>query len=185
MASPFLYQIDERLSLAELTAARLDGDVVELGEAYIPADAVETLWLRAGSLATVLGDTLAATHLSAAWVHGAPIPKPARHTVQRAVPQRIHRVPSRNLVYRDLAVPPADLERAGSVRLTTRLRTLVDLARAGDDEHSRAARLLADDDTELVAAAIARLERGVLPHKRPAIALLRGIAAAQAAIRTT
>ena len=48
MASPFLYQIDDRLSLAELTAARLDGHLVELGEAYIPADAVETLGLRAG-----------------------------------------------------------------------------------------------------------------------------------------
>ncbi|GAB2837253.1 hypothetical protein ACFQ0P_14080 [Microbacterium insulae] len=185
MASPFLYQIDDRLSLAELTAARLDGHVVELGEAYIPADAVETLGLRAGSLASVLGDTLAATHLSAAWVHGAPIPMPARHTVQRAVPQRGKHIPSRNLIYRDLAVPPADLERAGGVRVTTRLRTLVDLARVADDEHTRAARMLADDDADLVDAAIARLDSGVLPHKRAAIALLRGIAAAQAAIRTT
>ena len=42
MASPFLYFADDRLSLAELSAAWLDGDLVELGEAYIPADAVET-----------------------------------------------------------------------------------------------------------------------------------------------
>ena len=42
MASPFLYFADDRLSRAELSAACLDGDLVELGEAYIPADAVET-----------------------------------------------------------------------------------------------------------------------------------------------
>ena len=50
MSSPFLYFADERLSPAELSAARLDGHLVELGEAYIPADAVETRGLRAGSL---------------------------------------------------------------------------------------------------------------------------------------
>src|SRR5688572_32502849 len=102
MASPFLYFADDRLSLAELTAARLDGDVVELGDAYIPADAVETRGLRAGSLTALLGDTLAATHLSAAWVHGALPDPPARHTVQRAVARRRHRLPGRHLVYRDL-----------------------------------------------------------------------------------
>jgi hypothetical protein len=185
MPSPFLYYVGDRLSLAELTAARLDGDVVELGDAYIPADAVETRALRAGSLAALLGDTLAATHLTAAWVHGALPSPPARHTVQRAVARRLHRMPSRHLVYRDLAVDPADLALIGGVRVTTPLRTLIDLARVDDDDHGRAARLVADDDTGLVAAAIERLEGGALPHKRAAVALLRGIAAAQAAIRTT
>lgn len=185
MASPFLYYIDDRLSLAELTAARLDGDVFELGEAYIPADAVETRALRAGSLAEILGDTLAATHLSAAWVHGALHGPPARHTVQRGVARRVHRTPSRHIVYRDLAVDPADLLLIGGVRVTTRLRTLADLARVDDDDHARAARLLAAGDPDLVAATITRLESGSLPHKRAAVALLRGIAAAQAAVRTT
>ena len=71
MASPFLYFADDRLSRAELTAACLDGDLVELGDAYIPADAVETSALRAGSLLPVLGENLAATHLTAAWIQGA------------------------------------------------------------------------------------------------------------------
>ena len=93
MGSPFLYFTDDRLSGAELTAACLDGDLVALGDAYIPADAVETAALRAGSLTPILGDTLAATHLTAAWIHGGlPLP-PARHTVQRAVPRRLHLVP--------------------------------------------------------------------------------------------
>lgn len=184
MASPFLYFVGDRLSLAELSAARLDGDVVELGDAYIPADAVETRGLRAGSLTGLLGDTLAATHLSAAWVHGALPGPPARHTVQRGVPRRLHYSPVRNLHYRDLAVDPADLQFVGGVLVTTRLRTLIDLARVDDEQHARAARLLADDDAALVAAALARLDGGVLPHKRVAISLLREISAAQDAVRT-
>ena len=138
MGSPFLYFIDDRLSLAELMAARLDGDVVVLGDAYIPADAVETRALRAGSLTGLLGDTLAATHLTAAWVHGVLSEPPSPHTVQRAVPRRLHHVPSRHLVYRDLAVDPADLVSIGGIRVTTPVRTLEDLCRVGDDAHTRA-----------------------------------------------
>ena len=177
MASPFLYFTDDRLSGAELTAACLDGDLVALGDAYIPADAVETAALRAGSLSPILGDTLAATHLTAAWVHGALPVAPSRHTVQRAVPRRLHLVPDRRLVYRDLAVAPADLLRMCGVLVTTPERTLADLARLGDETHSRAAQLLAASAPGLVAAAIARLDSGSLPHKRAALNLLRQIAA--------
>ena len=181
MASPFLYFVDDRLSLAELTAARLDGDVVELGDAYIPADAVETRALRAGSLTGILGENLAATHLTAAWVHGALPDPPAMHTVQRAVTRRLHRMPVRHLVYRDLSVDESDLEIIGGVRVTSKARTLADLCRVADDAHTRAARLLADGSPQLVQEAVHRLEQGVLPHKRAALALLRGLAAAGAA----
>ena len=173
--SPFLYFADERLSRAELTAACLDGDLVALGDAYIPADAVETAALRAGSLAETLGDTLAATHLSAAWVHGGlPLP-PSRHTVQRGVPRRLHVRPDRRVVYRDLQVPGDDLQLVGGVLVTTPERTLADLARVGDDEHTEAARLLAEIDADAACQAIARLEAGALPHKRAALACLRAL----------
>src|SRR6478609_127580 len=129
MASPFLYFAEDRLSQAELSAACLDGDLVELGEAYIPADAVETRGLRAGSLSGILGDVLAATHLSATWIHGALPAPPARHTVQRAVARRLHHIPDRRLVYRDLAVDPADLQLVSGVLVTSPVRTLADLSR--------------------------------------------------------
>lgn len=180
MGSPFLYFADDRLSRAELTAACLDGDLVGLGEAYIPADAVETSALRAGSLLPVLGDTLAATHLTAAWIHGALPQPPSRHTVQRAVARRLHIVPDRQVVYRDRAVPVQDLQLIGGVRVTTVPKTLADLARAGDHEHTRAAHLLAAVDPDAVTAAIDGLEAGALPHKRAALAFLRGLAAAAA-----
>lgn len=188
MASPFLYFADDRLSSAELSAARLDGHLVELGEAYIPADAVETRELRAGSLQELLGDTLAATHLSAAWVHGALNEPPARHTVQRAVVRRLHQVIGRRLLYRDLRVDPMDLVRISGVWVTVPVRTLADLSRIADDEHARAARLLADAVPGLAAHGVQWLHsHGALPNKRSALAFLRGLAAREGedALRTT
>lgn len=178
MPSPFLYFADDRLSSAELSAARLDGDVVELGEAYIPADAVETRELRAGSLQELLGDTLAATHLSAAWIHGGLHEPPARHTVQRAVTRRLHHVVGRRVLYRDLSVARTDLVRIGGVWVTEPVRTLSDLARITDDEHARAAKSLADAVPGLAEQALAWLDcHGALPYKRSALTLLAGLAA--------
>ncbi len=178
MRSPFLYFAGAPLSSAELSAARLDGHLVELGEGYIPADAVETGALRAASLAGLLGETLAATHLSAAWVHGAVAEPPARHTVQRAVPRRIHQVIDRRLIYRDPQISPDDLMHVGGVRVTTPVRTLADLARTDDDVHTRAALQLADAHPALVPGATTWLEHHrSLPRKRAALAFLRGLAA--------
>ncbi|MGC5083468.1 hypothetical protein, partial [Escherichia coli] len=70
MVSPFLYFPGERLSLAELTAACLDGLLAPIGEGFMPADAVETTWMRARSLAPLVGERWAAVRVSAAWVHG-------------------------------------------------------------------------------------------------------------------
>ncbi|MGZ0710842.1 hypothetical protein ACWPKO_21200 (plasmid) [Coraliomargarita sp. W4R53] len=173
MASPFLYYPDERLSLAELSAACLDGDLVELGHAYIPADAVETAALRAGSLASLLGTALAASHLSAAWVHGALYAPPERHTVQRAVPQRRTRLPARFLVYRDVALPPEELERIGGVWVTSPVRTVSDLLRTADDAYRAAAALMIAAEARLLTAAILHLEACTLPYKRDALKYLR------------
>ena len=178
VTSPFLYFPGDRLSSAELSAARLDGDVVELGEAYIPADAVETRALRAGSLRGILGDTLAATHLSAAWVHGGLTEPPARHTVQRAVAWRIHQVIDRRAVYRDPEVGSEDLWRIGGVLVTSPQRTLADLARVPDDDYAEAARLLSDAFPGLALEAAEWFDaRSPVPHKRTAVAFLHGLAA--------
>lgn len=184
MGSPFLYFAGDRLSPAELSAARLDGHVVELGDAYIPADAVETTALRAGSLRGILGDTLAATHLTAAWIHGALHEPPARHTIQRAVSRRVSHLPGGvRFVYRDLAVDPGDLSELGGVRVTTPVRTLADLSRVPEDAYLQAARRLAAEVEGLVDQAVAWLDaRGPLPHKKAARAVLLSCAAG---VRTT
>lgn len=177
-ASPFLYLVDDRLSATELSAARLDGHVVEVGDAFIPADAVETPGLRAGSLSATLGDTLAATHLTAAWVHGGLDEPPARHTVQRAVSRRLHHVFGPRLLYRDGCVDERDLQLRGGVRVTTPERTLADLCRTPDTDHADAARRLSRAHPGLADAAIAwYATSGPVPYKRSALALLRRLAA--------
>ncbi|GAA1845998.1 hypothetical protein ACFQZV_09665 [Microbacterium koreense] len=174
MGSPFLYYTDDRLSSAELSAARLDGHVVEVGDAYIPADAVETAALRAESLRDVLGTTLAASHLTAAWIHGAGHEAPVRHTVQRAVQRRIHAVLDARVRYRDSRVEVDDLVLIGGMWVTSVPRTLADLARVDDDDHRHAlALLIALTPTEVPhALEWLRTHRGV-PGKRVAIAALR------------
>jgi hypothetical protein len=174
----YLYFAHEGLSPAELSAARLDGHLVELGEGYIPADAVETPGLRAASLAVLLGGRLAATHVSAAWVHGALDEPPARHTVQRAVPQRIHHVLDHRLAYRDTSVEPRDLARIGGVLVTRRARTLADLARlraAGDrsPEVWEAARRLALRPGAAREAIICLALQNAVVGKPDALSLLR------------
>ena len=158
MHRAFLFFPGDRLSSTELRAARLDGHVVEVGDAYAPADTVETAALRGASLLPLLGSALAATHLSAAWVLGAMPEPPARHTVQRASERRPHSTFDVRVQYRDLQLPDADLILIGGARVTTPERTLADLARTDDAQHRRAFELLADAEPGLAAAALEWLE---------------------------
>lgn len=174
MASAHLYFPGDRLSAAELASACLDGHLVPLGEAYIPADAVETPALRAGSLAPLLGAGLAATRLSAAWVHGATAWPPARHRVQRVGTQRLHHVIDRRLDFHDTPIPARDRMLLGGVWTTTPARTLADLLRVGTGAELMAARALFDAGTVTATQALDCLAAsGPLPGKRDARELLR------------
>lgn len=133
MGSRFLYFPSELLSRAELTAACLDGDLVGLGEGFVPADTIETAALRAASLSPLVGERMAATHRSAAWVHGFVDEAPVRHDLQRISAHRLHEPVDRRFVYRDPRIPDDDLLRLGGVPVTTQARTLADLARGTDE----------------------------------------------------
>ncbi|MBA8816108.1 hypothetical protein FHX48_001181 [Microbacterium halimionae] len=175
MASPFLYFADARLSVAELSAACLDGHLVELGEGFIPADAIETTALRAASLAPLLPPELAASHLSAAWIHGGLEVPPARHTVLRAVSRRVHFRMGRRFIYRDAFVPGEDLEEWAGIRVTTPTRTVIDLLRGESPVCYAAAALMISRAPERKLAALAWIEqhRAPFPYKRRAIAFLK------------
>jgi hypothetical protein len=178
MHSSYLYFADDRFSAAELSAARLDGHLVELGEGYIPADAVETTHLRAASLAVLLGDTLAATHLSAAWVYGAIDVAPARHAVQRAVPRRIHHLIDRRFLYRDGYIESDDVSMVGGVLVTAPPRTAADLARAAATDPAAASALRGM--TRVFPGVLADARRwfdahGPVPGKRAALCVLEDV----------
>ncbi|MDD7929975.1 SAM-dependent methyltransferase [Microbacterium thalli] len=184
---PFLYLPGETLSATELAAARLDGDVVEVGEAFIPADAVETAELRAASLRPLLSLGLAVTHLSAAWVHGAVADPPARHTVQRCSARRLHHVIDIRLHYRDRRVPPGDLSLIGGVPVTTPARTLGDLVRSalsgGAEPPAAAVAMMALDPALCERATAALVAAGPVSFKRPALEWLRRHAAQEEVTR--
>ncbi len=186
MASPFLYFAGDRLSTAELTAACRDGHLIEIGEAFMPADAVETRELRAASLASIVRRGLAATHDTAAWVHGARTDPPARHHVQRISERRLHHVIDGRMRYRDVRLDPLDAVFISHIPVTTPARTLVDLVRDGlVRERSAGDGAVRDDDTlamvdaliathcGVVADALSWFERvGAIHRKRPSQAYL-------------
>lgn len=168
MASSLLYFGGERLSEAELSAARLDGHLVALGDGYLAADAVESPALRAASLRPLLGDDTAATHESAAWILGAIDTPPARHSVQRIVAVRTrYRRTDPRCVYRTTLLPESDLIRIAGVAVASPVRTLVDLSRENAD--SPAVRGILRMFPGAREGALARLSAHILPGKRAAI----------------
>lgn len=174
---PFLYFADDRLSTPELMAARLDGHLIEVGEGFMPADAVETRELRAGSLRTLTAPGLAFTHASAAWVHGGPPDAPHRHCVQRASARRRPHLLDRRLRYRDGRLPIADIVVISGVAVTIPERTLADLVRDGvfyDSADTDAVDAMIAAHPGLVRATLAWLEHaGPIHRKRWAAAYLR------------
>ena len=128
MHPAFLYVPGERLSQPELSAARIDGHVVEMGDAYVPADLVESADVRASTIAALVQPGTAASGPTAAWIHGAGDAPPAVHHVKRCVDRRIRPVTSGRLVFHDTLLPPRDLMRIGGIPVSTPTRTMLDLA---------------------------------------------------------
>ncbi|MFF8187622.1 type IV toxin-antitoxin system AbiEi family antitoxin [Microbacterium sp. NPDC016588] len=174
MVSPFLYFPGERLSLAELTAACLDGLLTPIGEGFMPADAVETAWMRARSLAPLVGAKWAAVRSSAAWIHGGAGLEPARHHLQRASAERVRPPRNTGVVTHDVRIAPADVVTIAGVLVASPERTLVDLARSADEADVTAARAWGLAEPRLVAEAqrwLARHPR--FPYGRRADEVLR------------
>lgn len=170
MVSPFLFFPGERLSIAELTAACLDGVLVGIGGGYMPADAAETSWMRARSLAPVVGRRVAAVRLTAAWIHGGVLVEPSVHHVQRADRRRLRVRYDARVVYHDTLLDPADTVEIAGVCVAEPSRTLADLARVGDVD---AARAWTRTDPVLAERArdwVARHPR--IPHGRRALEVL-------------
>ncbi|MFD6699170.1 MULTISPECIES: type IV toxin-antitoxin system AbiEi family antitoxin [unclassified Microbacterium] len=161
MRDTFLHVPGARLSLPELAAARLDGDVVELGEGYAPADLVETAALRAASLIPLVAGMRDAAFagMTAAWIHGASDAPPDPHELQSATGHRLRAPTTRRIIVHDPVLDPSDVQHLGGIAVTTPERTLIDLLRwpATVPERHDWARLLALTDPALIPRAAARL----------------------------
>ena len=128
MHPAFLYLPGGRLSQPELSAARLDGHVVDLGDAYIPADLVESADVRATTVAAFVQPGTAACSQTAAWIHGAGDAPPSVHHVRRCVERRLRPVTSARLVFHDTMVTADDVRMIGGIPVTVPGRTMLDLA---------------------------------------------------------
>lgn len=158
MVSPFLFFANERLSMAELTAACLDGCLVALGEGYVPADAVETPWMRARSLAPLLGTRWAAVRTSAAWVHGQLPLEPTCHHAQRVGPARRGIRPTARAHFHDVRLAVSDVVAIAGVHVSTPERTLADLARSAEAADVEIATAWAREEPGTAGAALAWLD---------------------------
>jgi len=136
--APVLHSAD--LPLAELCAARLDGELVGVDEAFLPIDTCDGPAERASAAGRFWPQRLIAERVTAAWIWGAVPDPPARHQLCASKDARARpAVPARSTV-REVVIAADEYTQLGAVRVTTPLRTVVDLARftesfgAADDE---------------------------------------------------
>lgn len=138
MHPALFYRPGGRLSLPELSAARLDGDVVEVGEGYIPADAIEGAGARALSLSPLVPPGTAVSGISAAWVHGAGDAPPGVHHVSRISASRQRIAPSIRVVHHERRLCADDVRSISGVWVQTPEATaeslLLSSARSAEDE---------------------------------------------------
>lgn len=118
------------LPLAELSAARLDGELFALDECYALSDLPVGPDERGQALAAILPERGIGDHDSAAWVHGARTEPPMVHTFAVNIASRAYMPPSLRYRVHEVVIPPADVIRIGGCAVTAPLRTLSDLARS-------------------------------------------------------
>ena len=164
------------LPLAELCAARIDGELVRIGAGWCPVDEPDLPSLRAAAVAPRLSPPLIVERRSAAWVHGA-LPAPPA-VAECCVPHET-RVAARNdpsCTIREVAIAEAEVVEIGGVRCTTLDRTVFDLVRdpAADDRSTveivRALIAIDPGAAERVGDRIGSTTR--LPHKSLAMGRL-------------
>jgi len=116
------------LPLAELLAARLDGELFGVGTAFAPVDELERPLHRAASLAGA-NPRLIAEQRTAAWIWGALAEPPARHEFCSTLTERVAHPTSRWLTVREVVLDVDDIATLADRQVTTPLRTCADLAR--------------------------------------------------------
>lgn len=121
------------LTWAELQAARLDGDVYELGGAYCQIGELEAPRHRAEAAFAQRSLRLIAELATAAWIWGA-CPEPTRATFSVTPEARARLAPDRRASVREIVYADGDVTQLGVARVTSPLRTALDLARLPDGE---------------------------------------------------
>lgn len=168
-------------SEAELSALVLDGMLFRVGECFSAADEVTGVWPRAASLATWLPPHLVAERATAAWVWGARNDPPAVHELCVDITARARPVIARRLAVREVVISADDIvtfrHTGPAVRVTTPLRTAVDIARSTarftESDAECVATLMALGQFDAAACLATMDQRRNLPGKKRAVQRLR------------
>lgn len=116
------------LPVAELCCARLDGDIVAVGDGWCSVDEPDGPALRAAAAGLLVPRRAIAERRTAAWIFGL-ASEPNRHQFCVDASARVHRAISPRYDLREVRCPAADTVVLGGMRVTTPRRTAVDLAR--------------------------------------------------------
>ena len=164
------------LPLAELCAARLDGELFAIDDGWAPVDEPDLPGFRAAVTALRVPRALIIERMSAAWVHGAIVAPPP--VAQFCVPlsARIAVIGDQRATVREVRIDDGEVTRFGDIRCTTPVRTAFDLLRDPTLDESHAVRAVAallaarpalgDDVRDRLASATR------MPHKTAALARL-------------
>jgi len=125
--SPVLSAAD--LPLAELHAARLDGELTPLDACFTPMDIPPSPLHRAAALAVQWPERLIAEQRTAAWVWGALWQPPSRHELCSSLGARARPTEPLRVVAREVAISDDEVVTLSGLRVTTPARTIADLAR--------------------------------------------------------
>jgi hypothetical protein len=118
------------LPLPERMAAALDAELYPLADAHCPIDEIETPALRLAAVLAGRPPRFIAELGTAAWVWGAAPAAPAVIELCVDLRARARPVAARHASVREVVLGDDEVQRLGGSRVTTPLRTAVDLARA-------------------------------------------------------
>lgn len=118
---------------AELHAARLDGELFAVDECFAPVDEIAESHGRGRALAMLLPPRLIAEQRTAAWVLGAQHDAPVQHELCADSAARYRCLGLPRLTVREVVLDDGDTLLRGGIRVTTPLRTAIDLARISED----------------------------------------------------
>lgn len=156
--------------------ASLDGELHRVGGAYCSVDAIIGPNHRADSIAAEAPDYAIAEQRTAAWIYGLvyELSRPLQLCVDSRT--RKHPVSSRLHVFREVVIVDDEVRTIGTLRVTSPLRTAVDLVRFSDTflpSDRRIVRRLAAVGTFRLADCIAAINgRKNLPNKHRALGRL-------------
>jgi hypothetical protein len=165
------------LPIAELCAARLDGELYELDDGFAPIDTPPTSETRAAAIGSRAHERLIAEQHTAAWVWGASIDPPHHHEFCARIDRRTRPPFGTAYSVREVVIDQSEIRRLGGMHITSPLRTIIDLVRFSP--------LFGDDDARIVRALRERYgvtqeqcenalhERPHLPNKRRALERLK------------